>query len=64
MRPAFVFGIATGDAPIRHLSFFPLSLVTVPEVFVNVRPSSFSFQKWQMATKLQAITTLTTTNRR
>ena len=41
MRPAFGSVIATGDAPVRHLSFFSPSLVTVPEVFANVNSAQF-----------------------
>ena len=42
MRPAIVPGIVTGDAPLSYwLNFFPLSLVTVPEVFAKVNSTQF-----------------------
>ena len=36
MRPAIVFGIVIGNLPVSYWPVFPLSLVTVPEVFTNV----------------------------
>ena len=45
MRPAIVFGIVTGNAPVSYWLFFSLSLVTIPEVFAKVNatqvPSCF-----------------------
>ena len=36
MCRAIVSGMVTGDAPVSYCQFFPLSIVTVPEVFANV----------------------------
>ena len=36
MRPAIVSGIATGYMPVSYWLIFPLSFVTVPEVFAKV----------------------------
>ena len=33
--------IVTGDAPVSYGQFFPLSLVTVPEVFAKVNFAQF-----------------------
>ena len=38
MRPAIVSGIVIGNLPVS----FPLSQVTVPEVFANVNSAQFS----------------------
>jgi len=46
MRPASVFGIVIEDTPINYWLIFPLSLVTVPEVFAKaIRPSFFPVSK-------------------
>ena len=34
-------GIVIGDAPVSYWSIFPLSLVTVPEVFAKVNSAQF-----------------------
>ena len=49
MRPAIGSGIVTGDAPVSYWLIFPLSLLTVPEVFANVNSAlvSFVFRKWR-----------------
>ena len=39
MSPAIVSGIVTGDAPFSQ--FFPVSIVTVPEVFAKVNSVQF-----------------------
>ena len=42
MRPAIVSGIVIGDALISYwLIFFPLSQITVPEVFAKVNSAQF-----------------------
>ena len=41
MRPAIVSGIVTGDAPVSYWPIFPLSLVTVPEVFAKINSDQF-----------------------
>ena len=42
MRPAIVPGIVTGDAPLSYWpNFFPLSLVTIPEVFAKINSTQF-----------------------
>ena len=43
VRPAVVSGIVTGDAPVSYWpTVFPLSLVTVPEVFAKANSAQFS----------------------
>ena len=42
MRSAIVSGIVTGDAPVSFWPYFPLSVVTVPEVFAKVNSSQFT----------------------
>ena len=34
-------GIVIGDSPVSYWSIFPLSLVTVPEVFAKVNSAQF-----------------------
>ena len=41
IRPAIVCGIPTADAPVSYWSIFPLSLVTVPDVFAKVNSDQF-----------------------
>ena len=41
MRPAIVFGIVTGDVPVSYWPIFSLFLITVPEVFANVKSVQF-----------------------
>ena len=41
-RPAIVYGIVIEDARVSYWLIFPLSIVTVPEVFAKaIRPSFF-----------------------
>ena len=42
MRPAIVSGNVIGDAPVSYRPIFFLSLVTVPEVFMEVKSAKFS----------------------
>ena len=44
MRPAIASGIVTGGTPVSYWSVFPLSLVTVPEVFVEVNSTQFPYR--------------------
>ena len=50
MRPAIVSGIVTGDTPVGYWLFFPLFLVTVPEVFAKVNSTQLLFLilKWRI----------------
>ena len=59
MRPAIVSGIVSGDAPVSYWPFFPLSLVTIPEVFkkVTVGQVFFLFFKVTNANSKQPIRT-------
>ena len=42
MRPEIVSGIVAGDAPVSYWpTFFPLSLVTAPDVFAKVNSTQF-----------------------
>ena len=36
MRPAFVSGMVTGDAPVNYWPIFPLSWVTLQEIFAKL----------------------------
>ena len=40
-HPTMVCGIVTGDSPVSYWSIFPLSLVTIPEVFAKVNSTQF-----------------------
>ena len=50
MRPAIVSGIVIEDAPVSYSPIFSQSLVTVPEVFMNVKSAKFLFLKLRMQT--------------
>ena len=38
---AKISGIVTGDAPVSYWTIFPLSPITVPEVFAKVNSAQF-----------------------